>query len=132
VDIAVALTVERPSSAVLARLERAMPASAGIHTHHAALSSTLAALGDMGRDPSHCMDVERIFIRTLPTEWRGFACGYLASAADVSVPGSLSAIVAALSRWRGVVGSADAPEPAYAVTGRVDCHIEVGSKGRAV
>jgi hypothetical protein len=59
VDIAVALTVELSSGATLARadvlhlrLRRAMPASADIHAHHAAFTSTLAALGDMGRAPS--------------------------------------------------------------------------------
>jgi hypothetical protein len=120
------------SGSVVLGLECAMPASADIHAHHAAFASTLAALGSMGRAPSHCMDVERIFICTLATEWRGLSCGHLASAADVSVRDNISAIVAAVSRWRRVVGSADAPEPAYAVTGRVDCRIEVGSKGQAV
>jgi hypothetical protein len=58
----------------------------------------------MSRAPSHCIDVERIFIRTLSTEWRGLACEHLASAADVWARDSLSVIVAAvtLARGRGV------------------------------
>jgi hypothetical protein len=63
VGIAVALALERSSGAVLERADvlhlrvrRGMPASADIHAHPAAFTCTLAALGDMGRAPSRCMD----------------------------------------------------------------------------
>jgi hypothetical protein len=104
--IARAISAEGNNGAGLARtyvlrerLSKRMDPKSDLHTHHSAFMSTLRSLAVIGRQPAH--DVERIFIGTLPAEWRDIAFGPTTHARSmgVSTHGVITAIVAEVSSW---------------------------------
>jgi hypothetical protein len=121
-DVARAISAEGNNGASLARTDilrerlcKRMDPKSDLHAHHSAFMSTLRSLSVIGRQPAH--DVERVFIGTLPAEWRDIAFGptIQARSAGVSTHGVITAIVAAVSSWRLLTRPAAATRAAYAV-----------------
>jgi hypothetical protein len=125
-DVARAILEKGDNGAVLARtyvlrdrLRKPMDPKSDLHTHHSAFVSTLRSLAVIGCQPAH--EVERIFICTLPTEWRDVAFGPTmhARSSGMSTHGVLTSIVAAVSSWRLLTRPAVAERAAYAVAEEV-------------
>jgi hypothetical protein len=79
-DVARAISAEKANRAVLARadalrerLRKRMDLKTDLHTHHSNFMLRLRSLTIIGCQPTH--EIERIFIGTLPAEWRDVAFG---------------------------------------------------------
>jgi hypothetical protein len=121
-DVARVIAAEGDNGAVLARtnvlrkrLRKPMDPKSDLHRHHAAFVSTLRALTIIGRKPAH--EVERIFIGTLPAEWRDVTFGPTIHAcySGMSTHCVLTSIVATVSSWRLITCPAVTKRAAYAV-----------------